>query len=120
MIRRGASLAGLLASLLCAGPLFAETSALRFNPFERPDVGDIVPTVDSGPAQQGEMPELTATMASSVEPMVILQGEFMKVGEEREGYRLVSVSEGSALFDHQGQQVEIKVSGPDADTGFRR
>jgi hypothetical protein len=120
MIRHSALLAVMLATLLGGGPLFAETPALRFNPFERPDLGEITPVKNTLLEPAVTAPELTATVVSSEEPMVILEGEFLRIGEEREGYRLVSVSEGSALFDHQGQQVEIKVSEPAADTRFRR
>ena len=120
MIRRIAGLAGLLATLMGSSPLLAEAPALRFNPFERPELGVIAPVKNTLLETESVAPALTATMVSSEEPMVILEGEFLRVGEEREGYRLVSVSEGSALFDHQGEQVEIKVNEPSAVTGFRR
>jgi len=94
--------------------------SLRFNPFDKPEVEAIKPVTDSLVSEPAKLPELTATLVSDKSPMVIFDGELLKLGQEREGYVLKAVGESAAVFEHKGELVGIKVADPEADKGLRR
>jgi len=81
---------------------------LDHNPFSRP-------AILAAPAQQPgtrqldigkplEDRELSATLVSGRMPLVVIDGELLKLGESIDGYRLVGVRQGKAVFEKAGKK----------------
>ncbi len=102
-----------------AHPLAADEEmsfGLRHNPFQRPEA-----SADSTPAQVTERAEreeikevppdfvLKATLVSEARPLVGVEGEIIGVGDLFQGYRLVSVNEGQAVFSKGSKHYTLKV-----------
>lgn len=103
------------AGVLSFGDVDAQDNRPVHNPFARPAELMNPPS----PAAQAARPEtlaappvLSATLTSAHQPMAILGGRLMTLGEEHGGYRLVDVSEGSAVFLHNHAEVRLVVSEP--------
>ncbi len=74
---------------------------LQHNPFSQPKLMVESPSTNKSHITKNEMPitlDLRAIIVSKSMPMVNLGGEIMTVGEEVGGLRLLSVSEGEAVF----------------------
>lgn len=95
---------------------------LRWNPFDRPQLlaEPVRPSDPAGSVESEAPPVLSGTLVSTTAPMAILDGQLLSVGDEHAGYRLVSVQEGAATFDKQGETVRLMITGPVAETGNRR
>ena len=92
--------------------------ALRFDPFERPDLDTIVRAADPSEAfvpDDAWEPILTATLDSGAESFASLGGIVLKIGEETHGYRLREVRLWEAVFDRNGQSVVLTVETPDGE-----
>ena len=112
-IRSGLTLA---LCLLSASSLAAEVDLLTLqkNPFSRPEAVKpppppppvVVETVV--PPEEVEL-DLTATMVSATNPMVIVDGELLAVGDRIEGLKLIAVMEGSAIFARDGKKYSFAI-----------
>jgi hypothetical protein len=99
-------------------------TVLRHNPFQRPTVPEapVDPPARPERREPAAPPVLSATLVSSNASMAILDGKLLSVGAEHAGYRLVAVEQGRALFEREGEQVQLKVTRPKGTTttGRRR
>lgn len=86
---------------------------LSHNPFSRPAMlaPPVVQTNTRDTPKSSALPELTATLVSTSRPMAIVGGELLGLGEEMDGYRLVAVTEGQAVFIKQGQRHTLQLVG---------
>ena len=104
----------MFASSLVAQP---ELMSLRNNPFDRPEILEehtAAPTtspVDSAAALAPEeiVLDLTATLVSENAPMVVVDGERLALGEKIEGFKLVAVMEGKAVFTRAGKKYSFTI-----------
>jgi hypothetical protein len=108
-----------LASLCLAGAAAAGEArrALRFDPFERPDLDTIARAADPSDARPSDdewAPVLSATLDSGAESLANLGGVVLKIGEETHGYRLKEVRLWEAVFDRNGVSVVLAVETPAA------
>ena len=99
-------------------------TVLRHNPFQRPTVSaePVDPPARPEQREPAAPPVLSATLVSADASMAILDGKLLSVGTEHAGYRLVAVEQGRALFEREGEQVQLKVTRPKVTTttGRRR
>ena len=102
--------------VLATAPAFgadSEILGLNNNPFSRPEIFNAPPppppTTD--PLGRGEQVELnlTATMVSDVNPMVMVDGELLRIGERIQGLKLISVMEGKAVFSGKGRKFTFEI-----------
>lgn len=98
----------LLGSVGMANSGERQPPGLDHNPFSRP-------AILAAPAQQPgtqqpdigkplEDRELSATLVSERMPLVIIDGELLELGESIDGYRLVGVRQGKAVFEKAGKK----------------
>ncbi|RDH85502.1 MAG: hypothetical protein DIZ78_11225 [endosymbiont of Escarpia spicata] len=101
-----------IASLAYAGDV---SDTLVFNPFNKPEVLATPPKVERKKeiqaVEQEVMPKLRATLMSDAVPMVIVDEEMLGVGGDINGYRLLSVEEGQAVFEKLGKRYTLKLEG---------
>ena len=90
--------------------------ALRNNPFTRPEVLKAKPPPPPQAQQQTVLApekitlELTATMVSSIMPMAVVNGELLGIGDSIEGFKLIAVMEGEAIFARGGKKFSYEVN----------
>ena len=88
--------------------------ALQNNPFTRPEVLKAKPRPPPQPqavvAPEKIQLELTATMVSSIMPMAIVNGELLGIGDSIEGFKLIAVMEGKAIFARGGKTFSHEVN----------
>jgi hypothetical protein len=103
-----------LAALLGVLPAQAsDTPALANNPFLRPRLAEQAP-----PASPASPPlELRAILSAGDASRVDVGGRIVGVGEEIDGYRLVSVTEACAVFEHAGQALRLALPPRAATSG---
>ena len=108
--RFGANLSA-ICCLFLASSLLAESSllSLRNNPFSRPEALN-APPPSPKPVPRVVLPpekvvlDLTATLVSETTPMVVIGGELIAIGEKIEGFELIAVMEGEAIFIRAGKK----------------
>lgn len=103
-----------MTALLLATPAAADLQllSLRNNPFSRPPQLEKKPPPSSPVVVQKVEPvelELTATMVSDSESMVIVEGELIAVGESIKGMKLLEVMEGKAVFAAAGKKLTYEI-----------
>lgn len=94
------------------------TAVLAHNPFSKPmTITAPAPSVvkQLQPVEEFVELQLTATLVSTSAPLVIVEGEMLGIGEEIEGYRLISVEEGRAVFDKKGERHAFELVGSGVD-----
>lgn len=104
-----------------------ELMSLRNNPFDRPEILNAPPPAPSTPTVTSAAaipPEevvlvLTATMVSDNAPMVVVDGERLAVGEKIEGFKLVAVMEGKAVFTRAGKKYSFMIVDEQSQYGDR-
>jgi len=84
------------------------TSPLRFNPFLAPPLSDLAAGGATGSSAAWQ-PVLRATLQAGEESLADLGGVVLAIGEETGGYRLLEVREFAAVFDHNGEHIELEV-----------
>lgn len=94
-------------------PVFAE-DLLRHDPFARPQLDvhapggtDMAGTVSDPGAPWN--PLLTAVMLDGKNSLVSVDGEIVKMGEKKDGYRLIQVREHEAEFEKDGKHIVLKM-----------
>jgi hypothetical protein len=95
----------LAASLSAATALAAEV--LRHDLFARPNRTSSVTGSESLTTWN---PQLTAVLVAGDESLANVGGTIVKVGEEIDGYRLLRVQEGTAVFIKDGLQVVLTMN----------
>ena len=110
----------MLSMLTCIGELNAGDSrgALVNNPFSKPAILAAPATKTSKPEVPVEEPvqlQLKATLVSDATPLVIVAGEMLGIGEEIDGYRLLAVQEGRAVFSRHGKTHTFALVGRGVD-----
>ena len=111
-----------IAGLCYASLLMADSSAmtLRNNPFSQPEKKEVVAIQESHEHEHEEQAtpatkELRAVVVSNTVPMVNLDGEIIKVGEDIDGFKLLSVKEGEAVFEWQGKPYTLTLGSNDLE-----
>jgi len=100
-------------ALSCIGMLAASLPAaatdedvrLRRNPFERPVLETVEADVSEGGAKTLENPGLRAVLVAGDRSVVNFGGVIMEIGDTANGYKLLAVSEGTAVFRYNGKKV---------------
>ena len=93
-----------------------ELRTLRKNPFSQPEVVNKPPPPPPPPvvarvvlpAEEVKL-DLSATMVSATNPMVVVDGELLAIGDRIEGLKLIAVMEGSAVFTRGGKKYSFAV-----------
>jgi len=115
--RFGASLSVILC-VFSVSSLAAEDEllSLRNNPFSRPAVVKTPPPPPPPPVAIKAVPppeevilDLSATMVSATKPMVVVDGELLGIGDKIEGFELIAVLEGSAVFARGGREFSFAI-----------
>lgn len=112
-----------LALSLFSPALFAEdnkqalAASVQHDPFKKPAVLVLQPGQTTVNGEQAINPsiansKLTATLRGK-DPMVILDGKSLRLGEVFEGYRLVGINESSAVFSKHKKQIILKIENAD-------
>lgn len=88
---------------------------LNHNPFKRPDILRAKPQARQPAPRPAAAPqkidfELTATLVSESTPMVVVDGKLLGIGETINGFELIAVTEGSAVFTRQGKKYSLTVA----------
>jgi hypothetical protein len=92
----------------------AELLTLRKNPFSQPEVVNKPPPPPPVaarivlPAEEVKL-DLSATMVSATNPMVVVDGELLAIGDKIVGLKLIAVMEGSAVFTRGGKKYSFAV-----------
>jgi len=91
-----------------------ELMTLRKNPFSQPEVVRAPPppppvVVDIVVPPEEVKLDLTATMVSTTNPMVIVDGELLTIGDRIGGLKLIAVMEGSAIFSRSGKKYSFAI-----------
>ncbi len=118
---RGSSLycIGVLGLVGCVAPCYADDvrPALHRNPFEKPRLEQR--TGSAGPPEGAALVapawELRATLTAGRSSLADVDGVIIRLGDEIDGYRLLSVSEGSAVFDRNGSKLVLTVDDEEAE-----
>jgi hypothetical protein len=53
--------------------------------------------------------DLSATMVSATKPMVVVDGELLAIGDKIEGFELIAVLEGRAVFARDGREFSFAI-----------
>jgi len=96
-------------------PVFAAESELqpiiKRNPFERPANESL--TTDAAETQENRIaiiePELRGVLLAGEKSVVDFGGVILQIGESSDGYRLVSVQDGVAIFRKNGKKVSFSL-----------
>jgi hypothetical protein len=110
------TITGAILCLCSVSSLAAEVEllTLRKNPFSQPEVVN-KPTPPPPVVAEVVLPveevklDLSATMVSATNPMVVVDGELLAIGDRIEGLKLIAVMEGSAVFTRGGKKYSFAV-----------
>lgn len=106
---------GWAGALLLIVPFLAHAAdpkhELRRNPFERPALAEVLATASSRSADTRSSgdPGLRAVLVAGSSSVVNFGGVIMQIGETSNGYRLLAVEEGRAIFSNKGKKVAISL-----------
>ena len=110
------TISGAIFYLCSVSSLAAEVELLTLhkNPFSQPEVVNKPPPPPPVvaavvlPAEEVKL-DLSATMVSATNPMVVVDGELLAIGDQIEGLKLIAVMEGSAVFTRGGKKYSFAV-----------
>ncbi|MDD5112498.1 MAG: hypothetical protein PHC94_00635 [Methylobacter sp.] len=90
---------------------------VQHDPFKKPAMLQLQAGQSTVNSEQNINPgiakaRLTATLRGK-DPMVILEGKSLRLGEMFEGYRLVEINERSAVFRKYKKQIILKIDNAD-------
>ena len=119
-------LATCLLVALCSGmPSSALADAgllsLANNPFTRPEI--LKPKPPPRPEPRVELPpekvelNVSATLVSKVAPMAVVDGELLALGERIDGFKLIAVMEGKAVFSRGGRRYTFAIESREQQRG---
>ena len=112
----------LILILLSIVPMAFAESMLKHDPFARPLMA-LTPTNTAADTQanvQDETPwnpTLSAVMVAGKSSLVNLDGLILRLGEEKEGYRLIQVKDREAVFKKGKKIVKLEIKANAADAG---
>jgi hypothetical protein len=91
------------------------TEVLRHDLFARPLLTSLARTNRSGATSATELqaawsPKLTAVVVAGADSVANIDGTIIRVGETIDGYRLLRVQEGAAVFTRNDQQVVLTMN----------
>ena len=103
-----------VATMTCSSAMAAETEyqvTLKRNPFERPAVellkADASAINDS--RRERQEPMLRGVLVAGDRSVVDFGGVILQIGESSDGYRLLSVGDGEAVFRKNGRKVSFSL-----------
>ena len=103
-----------VATMTCSSAMAAETEyqvTLQRNPFERPAVellkADASAINDS--RRERQEPMLRGVLVAGDRSVVDFGGVILQIGESSDGYRLLSVGDGEAVFRKNGRKVSFSL-----------
>lgn len=103
-------LAGLLTCSVCHASE-AETVTLKINPFMRPALEAV--TLDSDNTAAGTKPsdamQLRGTMLAGSNSVANIDGSIIGIGQQLNGYTLVSVEQRHVMLEQSGTQVKLSI-----------
>lgn len=105
-------------AMLIAVPMRAAAAdpqiELRRNPFERPVLEELAAsTVTRGSAAKADDdPGLRAVLVAGSKSSVNFGGVIIQIGESTNGYQLLSVEEGRAVFSNKGKKIALSLYEP--------
>lgn len=107
-----------LALLLSGAPYraLAADAAPRHDPFARPKLAAETPAIPAAAPTAEWRPQLSAIVAAGARSMVQVDSTVVELGEEIDGFRLVSVTEKKAVFAKGRRRVELTIGSERADT----
>ena len=116
MRHRIATISGVILYLCSVSNLTADVELLTLhkNPFSQPEIINKPPPPPPVaaaivlPAEEVKL-DLSATMVSASNPMVVVDGELLAIGDKIEGLKLIAVMEGSAVFTRGGKKYSFAV-----------
>jgi hypothetical protein len=86
---------------------------LKHDPFARPLISATLPNASNADANaQADVPwnpTLSAVMIAGKNSLVTIDGVIVKIGEVKDGYRLVQVKDHGAVFVKGGKRIELKM-----------
>ena len=80
---------------------------LQANPFAQPVIEKIPEPKPEQVKKPARQLELRGTMTAGEDSLANVDGEIVAIGEEFEGYRLVSVKDGEAVFSKDGKLITL-------------
>ena len=107
-------LVGLLVTAWPPGS-FAGVIELSRNPFSRPAAADLSGARNknggkpTSPSSGAPALRVTATLVSDDNPMAMVNGKLVGIGERIRGARLVKVEEGAAWFEYRGRHLKYRI-----------
>lgn len=103
-------LAVLATAALPSVGLAEEASLLQNNPFKRPVFNTAVSSVPTPDSLSGVVGlDLRAILVAGRDSLVNVDGTIIRVGQEHDGYRLVSVDEDAVVFHKDGDTLTVKL-----------
>ena len=104
----------LTAGLQSPAPVADTAGALQNNPFKRPvfDTRSLPGPKDNGLATGSEL-DIRAILAAGRNSLVNVAGNIIRVGQEHEGFRLISVEERAVVFNKDGERLRIELDQED-------
>jgi hypothetical protein len=109
-----AGLGGLALACQAAGT----AGILHRNPFAHPlpESSQPVPGVTAAPPEAKAPLELRGTMLAGVDSLVNIGGLILGIGQEVDGYRIVSIHERQVVIEKHGEQRTLSVDNEDGET----
>jgi len=101
MYKLSISLLG-LASVLCSSNAFS-SEALRYNPFEQPDMTDGAWVAPGSTTAVAGM-ELRGTLIDGRDSMANIDGEYYRLNHQISGYRIIRIESGRVTLSRAGNQ----------------
>jgi hypothetical protein len=122
-------LAAAIGALALCAPALAEGPVLQHDPFARPAIAGFAaarPAAAFAPApaaasvQAGPRLKLNAVLAAGSDSIANVDGVMVRIGESVQGYRLVAVSDRSAVFEKNNAKVTLTLRGAGKGEGAPR
>ena len=95
--------------------------SLANNPFTRPEI--LKPKPPPRPEPRVELPpeevelNVSATLVSKTAPMAVVDGELLALGDRIDGFKLISVMEGKAVFSRGGRRYTFVIESREQQRG---
>ena len=84
---------------------------LQHNPFKRPNYLNMTGTSSAESGLHGNVKmDLRATLSAGKDSLVNVGGKFYRIGDDIDGYELLSVEDDKAIFLNAGKSISVKVN----------
>ena len=113
----GLLLTGFTISIAATASSADTIATLVHNPFNKPEFLATPPKVErkKQPLTADVLPRLRAVLISDTLPLVIVDDEVLGLGDDINGYRLLSVDEGRAVFEKLGNKYTLLLNDEDPE-----